>query len=805
MSTRLLSFVAVAFGLLAGLVQGAPTPDGLEARQCTLAGPTAQPASWMLGVKHQGISPFNGDSSYKVFRNVKDYGAVGDGVHDDTAAIQAAITAGNRCGANCNAGSSTLTPALVFFPAGVYLISSPIVQYYYTQLVGDATHPPTLKASSAWTPNGKNYVGIYAMVDSDPYVPNGNGANWYQNQNNFFRQIRNFIFDMTAVPAGNPVTGIHWQVAQATSLTNIVFNMAAGAASQHQGIWMENGSGGWMADLTFNGGKFGMWVGNQQFTNRNLVFNNCQTGVYLNWDWTWSFKDLQANNCQIGVDMSSSNLATVTLIDGKFANTAVAVLTASSLPSANPTASKGTLILDNVQLTSVGVAVKLSSNGATLLGGGSTTITRWGQGRYYAASSSATTVNGNFAPGSKPASLLSGNRFFTRARPEYEGYPASAFVSVKDFGAKGDGRADDTAALQSVINNNAGCKIIYIPAGTYLVTSTLFVPVNTRIVGEAWSTLMGTGSAFSSASNPTPVVRVGNSGDQGLVELSDLIISTRGPAPGALLVQWNVHERSGHQGEAGMWDVQFRVGGAAGTNLQAGQCQITDAVNSGSTANPACIGAWGHMHITSKASGYFENVWMWTADHDMDGGAILNIYSGRGLLVNSAGPVWLLGTAAEHNTLYQYQLSSASNVFASMIQTETPYMQGGAGSVRATAPSAPNAAYGDPTYSNCGSSNTCAMSWSLRVVNSSGVWVYGAGMYSFFNNHGQNCLASGSFCQDALVSVENNSRDLHLFVINTIGAKNLLVSDSGVAVAQSSAFTVSSTAISVAGVLGVTF
>jgi len=45
--------------------------------------------------------------------NVKDYGATGDGVTDDTAAIQAAISA-------APAG------ATAFFPAGVYLVSSPV-------------------------------------------------------------------------------------------------------------------------------------------------------------------------------------------------------------------------------------------------------------------------------------------------------------------------------------------------------------------------------------------------------------------------------------------------------------------------------------------------------------------------------------------------------------------------------------------------------------------------------------------------------------------------------------------------------
>lgn len=53
-------------------------------------------------------------------------------------------------------------------------------------------------------------------------------------------------------------------------------------ANKQQGIFTDNGSGGFMADIVFNGGNHGMSVGNQPFTTRNLTFNDCNTAIFMN-------------------------------------------------------------------------------------------------------------------------------------------------------------------------------------------------------------------------------------------------------------------------------------------------------------------------------------------------------------------------------------------------------------------------------------------------------------------------------------------------------------------------------------------
>ncbi|KAL2822638.1 pectate lyase superfamily protein-domain-containing protein [Aspergillus granulosus] len=731
-----------------------------------------QSSYWLANMEH-GQMPY-APSGYKVWRNVMDYGATGDGVTDDTAAINAAVTDGNRCGASC--GSTTTLGAIVYFPPGTYAISSPILQYYYTQFIGDPTDRPTIAGLASFS-------GI-ALIDTDLYIPGGNGSEWYVNQNQFYRQIRNFIFDLTAMPASNQEgdqtyvpTGIHWQVAQSTSLQNLHFNMplsTAAGATTAVGIFTENGSGGFMSDLSFYGGNLGMRVGSQQFTATNLQFTSCLTAVSMIWDWGWTWKNVNVLSCYVAFDctqmggIDGQGVGSLTVLDSTFNGVPYAITVNNN--------NRPAITLDNL-LVENSASVVLISGGATLLAGptsGSETISSWAMGRRYTSLYDVGSNElSNLQPvPSKPAGLLSdGSQWFQRSRPQYEDLSSSSFISVADYGAVGDGTGDQSAAINEALANANGA-VVFFPAGIYAIQSGVFVPVGTRIVGEAWSQIMATGSYFQDADNPAVAVTVGHAGDQGVVEISDILLTVSGPTAGAILLQWNVHEST--QGSAGMWDTHFRVGGAVGSNLQAADCPASGSVD------PNCMAASLLLHVPSYASGYFENVWAWVADHDLDipEQSQINIFCGRGILVESSGPTWLYGTSSEHSVLYQYQVTNASNIFLGHLQTESPYYQA---TPPATNPFSLGQFVDDPLFENClGPADACAKAWAVRILKSTEVYIYGAGVYSWFDAYRQDCLTTES-CQKALIDT-SYSQGIWMYSVYTKGSTESISPQGGLPV-----------------------
>ncbi|KKA27542.1 hypothetical protein TD95_005119 [Thielaviopsis punctulata] len=754
----LTAITALRFFASPATAMPAPSP---ATNEVSTAATTGVSDWWFSQIKRQGTVAYSTDYStnYTIFRNVKDFGAKGDGSTDDTNAINEAISSGNRCGAKCD--SSTITPAIIYFPPGTYRVSAPIVMYYYSQLIGDAIDRPVIKSLPS-------FAGM-AVMDSDPYDNHGN--NWFTNQNNFFRQVRNFVIDLTDQPYTTGA-GIHWQVAQATSLQNIEFNMRTdgGEENKQQGIFMDNGSGGFMTDLTFNGGNYGAFLGNQQFTTRNLTFNNCRTAIYMNWNWAWTFHGVNINSCGVGIDMGpTTGTGSVLVLDSKISNTPIGI---QSTYSTSNSFTNGTLILDNVDMSQgVPKAIYNPDSKATILEGNSK-ISSFVQGRAYSGTEGGKAVQATQSVAAKPKVLVdSTGRIVTRSKPQYENVAVSSFVSVKSQGAKGDGITDDTEAIQKIFNEATSDQIVYFDHGAYLVTDTIDVPKDIKITGEIWPLIMAGGnSTFKDQKNPQPVFRVGKPGDKGNAEITELMFETLGPQPGAIMMEWNLESET--VGESGLWDTHFRIGGSAGTQLQSDTCKKTPSVNT--TANPDCIGAFMLFHLTESGSAYLENAWFWVADHELDlsDHSQINIYNGRGVLIESTKGAWLWGTSSEHNVMYNYQLSNAKNLFMGLIQTETAYFQGNPSSLE---PFSVNTKYNDPDFEElCQGDALCTRTLGLRAVDSSDVLIYGAGLYSFFDNYAQTCLTTGD-CQRDMIRLENTT--MSLYGLTTVAAVNMVLVD----------------------------
>lgn len=361
------------------------------------------------------------------------------------------------------------------------------------------------------------------------------------------------------------MSGLHYQVSQATSLQYVEFKASTDSDAEQRAICKfstlflfglseccfmllttivsrtvaENGSGGQMSDLTFTGGKFGICKshlseidlpaidivheleltvthldedgGNQQFTGQRLTFTNVRTAVQLIWDWGWTWKSVVVDGSttafKLVSDDGSHGIGGALIVDSVIKNTKTAV----AMYSPTQDLGKGTtgLTLDNVKLENVEVLVDETKDGKSSVSsikvnGGKKDVDLWVLGRSYQNNTlgkdliqESTSSRATGMMDSKNPLGLAKYPYFERAKPQYESYAASDFVSAKSSGCQGDGNSDDRGCLQGVLDQAAkDKKIVFIDAGTYILQDTLHIPPGSRIVGENWAQLAASGSNF---------------------------------------------------------------------------------------------------------------------------------------------------------------------------------------------------------------------------------------------------------------------------------------------------------------------
>lgn len=150
--------------------------------------------------------------------------------------------------------------------------------------------------------------------------------------------------------------------------------------------------------------------------------------------------------------------------------------------------------------------------------------------------------------------------------------PDAGVVDVKKapYSATGDGKTDDTAALQQALLDNGNTnRIIYIPDGTYLISATLRWPGgaddesrqrNTILQGQSRDgviiRLADYSPGFSNAGRPRPVIWTGDSpGLRPRNAIRNLTVETGAGNPGATGIRFFANR------EGGLRDVSIIAGG----------------------------------------------------------------------------------------------------------------------------------------------------------------------------------------------------------------------------------------------------
>ncbi|KAF6802039.1 glucan 1,3-beta-glucosidase [Colletotrichum sojae] len=106
----------------------------------------------------------------------------------------------------------------------------------------------------------------------------------------------------------NASIGIHGQVFQAASLQHIRFEMPPGeadGATTAVGIFMENGSGSFLSDLTCYDGNIGFWAGSHQHAALNLQFTSCLTSILMIWNWGFARENIYVYSCWMAIYCTS--------------------------------------------------------------------------------------------------------------------------------------------------------------------------------------------------------------------------------------------------------------------------------------------------------------------------------------------------------------------------------------------------------------------------------------------------------------------------------------------------------------------
>ena len=391
--------------------------------------------------------------------------ATGDGSSDDTAAIQAALDSA----ANKGQGG------VVFLPSGRYRITRSLLIPLAVRLYGvGPTRPVFVLAEN--TPGYQEGVGnMVIFTGGDQYtvgkvpmpVPGEvpfTGKVRDANSATFYSALSNVDFE---IGDGNPATAaVRMHTAQHSNLSHIDFRIGSGLAGVYQ-------VGNIAYDLRFFGGRYGIlsektspaW----QFTLLDSSFEGQRDAAIREHEAGLTLVNTEIRNTPVGIEIDRGYGDWLWGRDVRFENVPKAALVVSN--EDNVYTQVG---FEGATAKNVPTFVRFRDSGKRLPGNGKSYRV---DAFNYGLTLQDMGTPGKFATNYKTSALSSTPAPLRalRALP-----PTAQWANVRSFGARGDGKADDTAAVQKAIDSS---RVVYLPLGFYLVNDTIRLKPDTVLVG----------------------------------------------------------------------------------------------------------------------------------------------------------------------------------------------------------------------------------------------------------------------------------------------------------------------------------
>jgi Pectate lyase superfamily protein/Concanavalin A-like lectin/glucanases superfamily len=207
------SSTAMTGGDLSGTLPAPTVQTVLGGKFPIYSGQTGAQVNTMAGARGDGSDRLNGFNVNGIF-NVKAFGAKGDGITDDSGAIQAAINA--ACAVNTGsdgAGNYSSVSGQVVLPAAPYYLLNPLwMNCSGLQLVGAGRYASVLEPAYDF---GKTIALVGAGYQGLPTVASlvtgaGNAADFTINQTNYYLNLREWggRFGPLGAPDGLNLNGL---------------------------------------------------------------------------------------------------------------------------------------------------------------------------------------------------------------------------------------------------------------------------------------------------------------------------------------------------------------------------------------------------------------------------------------------------------------------------------------------------------------------------------------------------------------------------------------------------------------------